>query len=212
MNKRIKHGLSYHPLYSILTGMKIRCYDENSENYHNYGGRGIKICDEWMINKNYKGLKSFVKWAEESGYSEGLSIERVDVNGDYSPQNCTFITMAEQQKNKQTTRRITIKGVTKCLSEWSRLSGLGYTTILRRICAGWDNDDLLSPLIVNRAEKQSGIVGITWNTTRERWKVNIYFNGGSKFFGWFKNIEEAKDVHRKACYENNVEIKYDSVI
>lgn len=92
----ITHGMTGTRLYRIYKGMCGRCYYTKSDHYNAYGGRGIKVCDECLKNK-----QNFFEWALKNGYSEDLTIERIDVNGDYCPENCTWITMSEQYKNKQ---------------------------------------------------------------------------------------------------------------
>lgn len=206
-----QHGLSKHPLYSVHRAMMHRCYNEKCESYPNYGGRGIKICSEWANTDNYSGLKAFIKWGVQNGYEKGLSIERVDVNGDYSPENCTFITMKEQQANKRSTCHITINGTTKHLSEWSRISGLSTPVIWQRVKLGWDEDSLLGAPIEKMADKQSGIVGITWNTTRKRWKVEIRYNNSQEFLGWYKDLDEAKKIHREFCNDKGLKVKHRKV-
>lgn len=130
------------PLYKIFSGMKTRCYNMNSCNYYLYGARGITICDEWLNNPD-----DFYKWAMENGYSEGLSIERIDVNGNYCPLNCKWATMKEQANNKRNNRNLTIDGVTKTIAQWAEDSGLHYVTIHRRLFLGWEvNDELLKPV------------------------------------------------------------------
>lgn len=94
--KNITHGMTGTRLYRVYKGMHDRCYYPNSDRYNAYGGRGIKICDEWLHDKN-----SFFSWALQNGYQEDLTIERIDVNGDYCPENCKWIPMHEQYKNKQ---------------------------------------------------------------------------------------------------------------
>jgi hypothetical protein len=95
-NMRLKHGDSNTKLYYIWGGIKSRCLNKNNKDYHSYGGRDIKICNQWIDN-----YMAFKEWALSHGYQEGLSIERIDVNGDYCPENCCWITMSEQQYNKR---------------------------------------------------------------------------------------------------------------
>lgn len=83
-------------IYNIFHGMKKRCYNANSKSYKYYGGRGIKICDEWLND-----FEAFLRWSMDNGYQENLTIDRINVNGDYCPNNCRWITMAEQQRNKR---------------------------------------------------------------------------------------------------------------
>ena len=126
------------PITKIFSGMWQRCYDKNQINYHNYGGRGIKICDEWLNNR-----EAFYGWAYENGYTRGLSIERVDVNGDYCPENCKFIPIKDQPKNRRDTHNITINGVTKCLSDWCRELHVDRHTVKRRYDSGMTWEDAL---------------------------------------------------------------------
>lgn len=93
------HGLTNKErLYTILSGMKQRCYYKKNISYKYYGGRGIKICDEWLNN-----YLSFRKWALSNGYEDNLTIDRINVNGDYSPGNCRWVTSLEQANNKRNT-------------------------------------------------------------------------------------------------------------
>jgi hypothetical protein len=108
-----KHNLTSHVLFPVWNGMVYRCENPKSSAYKHYGGRGIKVCDEWH------DVAKFIEWAEHNGYSDGLTIERKNVNGNYEPDNCTWITMYEQGLNKTNSVKITIDGVTKNLMVWA---------------------------------------------------------------------------------------------
>lgn len=124
------HGERKSRLYSILTGMKTRCYDSNCRSYQHYGKRGIKICDEWLGKGGYE---NFRKWAIENGYSDNLSIDRIDVNGNYEPANCRWATSAIQSNNTTASRFVTINGTTKTIAEWAKETGIKSGTIRYRI-------------------------------------------------------------------------------
>lgn len=123
-------------LYTIWMNMRDRCNNESHHAYMNYGGRGITVCDEW--NDDYL---CFEKWANENGYSKDLTLDRIDVDGNYEPSNCRWATRKEQANNKRTNRVLTINGETKTLSEWSEISGISVSTIWARMNVyGWDEE------------------------------------------------------------------------
>ena len=128
-------GESSEPLFIIWRAMLKRCYNINSQNYKYYGGRGIKVCNEWLDENN--GYFSFKKWSLENGFEKGLSIERIDVNNDYSPDNCKWIPFSEQSKNKRNNNMITYHNETKCLAEWSKILGIKRYTLYSRLKRGW---------------------------------------------------------------------------
>lgn len=119
-------------LFMVYQAMRHRCYNPSDTRYKNYGGRGIKICPEWL-----EDYKIFKKWALAHGYGPKLSIERMDVNGDYCPENCRWITLSQQQRNKTNNRRIEYGGENKTLIEWCELFNLSYKAVHARLNNGW---------------------------------------------------------------------------
>ena len=101
LTSRISHGLSDTRLYNIWLGMKQRCYYPEHKDFHNYGGRGITVCEEWLND-----FKAFYDWAIANGYREDLRIDRIDVNGNYEPSNCRWTTWREQRLNQRPRKRV----------------------------------------------------------------------------------------------------------
>lgn len=146
-NGRETHGKRHTRLYGIWTDMKKRCNNSNHTSYMNYGGRGISVCDEWQ-----KDFQSFYEWAVKNGYNDELSIERIDVNGNYEPVNCKWITLKEQSYNKRNNIVVTIYNTTKTLAEWSEDTGLNYGTLKSRYHKGDRGQRLIRPVRNKRAE------------------------------------------------------------
>lgn len=139
-----KHGESGTRLYEVWLGMKSRCNRPKDKFYKSYGGRGIQVCPEW--NDNYE---TFAKWARENGYDDNAefmkcTIERIDVNKDYEPSNCTFTDIKAQCNNKRNNHRLTYNGETHTLTEWSEITGLRYNTIRHRLKIGWTVEEALT--------------------------------------------------------------------
>lgn len=134
--KATKHGNSHSRLYRIWGNMKTRCCNPNSNCFHSYGGRGIKICDEWIDDFN-----NFKEWALSNGYKRELSIDRIDTNGNYEPNNCRWVTMQEQQNNRRNNRLVTIDGETHTVTEWARMLNLNPNSVCKRISA-YDYDPI----------------------------------------------------------------------
>ena len=126
----------------VLCNMRKRCYNPNSNCYKNYGGRGIKVCNEWL---GKDGQKNFYKWAIDNGYRKGMSIDRIDNNGDYTPQNCRWATPKTQAYNRSTNSYVTIHGKTQTVSEWADEIGISRGAMQNRLRYGWSEDRLLEP-------------------------------------------------------------------
>lgn len=129
----VKHGMSNTRLYKIWALMKGRCYNEARKEYPRYGGRGIKVCEEWMT------FGAFMRWAVNSGYSSTLTLDRINNDGDYTPSNCRWITKKEQAFNKSTNRYISYNGQRKTITQWASESNIPYYVLKKRIdVLHWD--------------------------------------------------------------------------
>ena len=117
--------------------MKNRCGNTADPNYKYYGGRGITVCEEWH------NFMPFYEWAMSHGYSEELTIDRKDVNGNYEPSNCRWATKKEQSNNKRTNVFITYNNQTHTLKEWSEITGIKYNTLHSRHKAGKPPEEVL---------------------------------------------------------------------
>ena len=126
------HGDSNTRLYSIWCGMLDRCRRSKNAHYKDYGGRGIKVCKEWQEYPKFK------KWAIDNGYSDNLSIDRINVNGNYEPLNCRWVTMKIQSINKRTSHKITYNGSTLTVTEWNNKMGYKKGLIADRLSKGWN--------------------------------------------------------------------------
>lgn len=124
---RKTHGESKTKLHFVWNTMKARCKTKSVRNYNNYGGRGISVCKEWEDYINFRN------WSINNGYEDGLTIERIDVNGNYCPQNCTWATRKEQARNKRNNLLHEIDGVTKPLIEWCEILNKNYEKARHRV-------------------------------------------------------------------------------
>lgn len=135
-----KHGLRYTRIYTIWSGMIDRCYRENNKHYKDYGGRGINVCDEWRND-----VKAFYDWSMNNGYMDDLSIDRIDVNGNYEPNNCRWATIDEQANNKRHNRMYTYGNKTQTLKQWADEYNINYHTLISRIDEfDWDFEKALT--------------------------------------------------------------------
>lgn len=143
-NRKKTHGLSKSKLHRVWGNMKDRCENKNCKSFPNYGGRGISVCDEWH------NFQNFYDWAVLAGYADGLSLDRIDVNGGYCPDNCRWATSKTQANNQRNNHKIEYEGNTHTISEWAELYGIPKHTLYARIRMGWDIERaLLQPVQIH---------------------------------------------------------------
>lgn len=128
--------------------MRERCYNKHSPNYKNYGGRGVAVCSEWKDN-----FQAFYEWSANNGYNDKLTIDRIDVNDNYEPNNCRWCNAKQQARNRRNNRNYTINGVTHCLMKWCEIYNLNYQTVIYRLNHNWQIERALE-LEVNNADNR----------------------------------------------------------
>lgn len=192
-------------LNNIYKGMKSRCYNPKDVGYKYYGKRGITVCKEWMNPEFAKGLKgcntkgwlSFKEWALTNGYQENLSIDRIDVNKGYSPDNCRWVSTKEQANNTRQNHLITYNGKTQTLMQWCEELNLCYNMIHKRIFErNWNIEDafttkdITQPIMITYNNKTQCLkdwckeLGLNYSTIYNRiitrhWPVDKAFNDSS---------------------------------
>ena len=129
---KVLHGMSHSRLYHIWNGMKMRCSNPKAISYKYYGARGVNVCDEWQ------SFVPFMEWATANGYEEHLTIDRINTNGNYCPENCRWATCKEQQNNTRYTKSIEMHGERHSVMEWAGILGIPHTTLYNRLRRGWD--------------------------------------------------------------------------
>lgn len=184
-------------LWSIYHDIKKRCNNPNSARFKDYGGRGIKMCDEWLND-----FDSFADWSKNNGYSDELTIDRKDVDGNYEPQNCRWITIKEQCRNKRNTVLVEYNGVTKPLIVWCEELGLIYDTMHDRIKKrGWSVEKAFE----TKSQREDSFAsqckahGISENVVRDRvnklgWDLEAALNTKSLGLGANQKSYPAKGV------------------
>lgn len=128
---RTKHGGADTQLYNVWKSMRGRCLRKSDKSYKNYGERGIGVCDEWQ-----KSYQAFSDWSHANGYQHGLTIDRIDNDGNYEPANCRWITNRNQAKNRRTNNPIKINGITRLVTEWCDVMGVPRSTYFERVKNG----------------------------------------------------------------------------
>lgn len=147
------HGMSKSKLYRKWAGMKQRCYNNSIASFKDYGGRGIKVCNEWKDS-----FETFRDWALSHGYSDDLTIERIDTEKDYCPNNCMWIPFNKQQGNRRICYSFVHNGESKNLADWCRDLNLDYYMVHNRIYKlGWSFEKAISePVHKEKRNKRNG--------------------------------------------------------
>ena len=152
------HGGTKERLFGVWSSMKNRCYCVNDPCYKNYGGRGIGVCDLWR-----NSYVDFRQWAYENGYDENApkyecTIDRINVDEDYSPENCRWATMKQQDNNKRNTRYLEYNGKRQSLSLWAEEKGMSKKTLHERLKRGWSVEDALTRPIQEHSKPERGLL------------------------------------------------------
>ena len=149
ISRSTKHGGRDKPTYPVWNDMMTRCYNRNSPSYADYGGRGITVCDRWHDLNNF---------LEDMGdRPKGLSIERVNNEEGYSPENCVWATTAIQSRNRRNNRKLTYNGETLCVTDWAAKLGIKQVTLSGRLHAGWSVERALSTSTTDSWHSRRGL-------------------------------------------------------
>lgn len=135
---RITHHKSNEKIYLTWQSMRKRCESPNNKNFTDYGGRGIKVCEEWRND-----FQAFYDWAMANGYADNLTIDRIDVNGNYEPSNCRWVSRKIQSNNRRNNVYLTYKGETHTISEWGEIKNIKPSVLYQRKRKGWSVEKML---------------------------------------------------------------------
>lgn len=135
----VKHNMSHTRIYRIWKTFRKRCSNPNDTNYKYYGERGISVCKDWDND-----FMSFYNWSMQNGYKDNLTIDRINVNGNYEPSNCRWVDMKTQNNNNRNNHKITYNNKTLTLAQWSIIYGIPYQTLATRLYRGWSIEKALT--------------------------------------------------------------------
>lgn len=148
-NPNYKHGKRNTRLYRIYHNMKSRCLNQNSLFYHRYGGRGIEICEDWL-----NSFQSFYDWSITHNYGDNLTLDRINNDGNYEPNNCRWVNRRIQCVNRSNNHIVTINGMTKSLMEWCDFYNINYRTVQDRLKRGWSEEKALCEPVQTKFRKR----------------------------------------------------------
>lgn len=135
-------------IYETWTGMKDRCYCSTDKSYNHYGKRNIKACEDWL-----ESFINFYNWSLNNGYKDNLTLDRIDVNGNYEPLNCRWVEQKTQQRNRRNNVLITYKNETHCISEWAEILGLSTPCFFYRLKKWKDKEKIFNKNYFNKMKK-----------------------------------------------------------
>lgn len=179
LKKRSKtHGLIKTRIYSIWNRMKQRCTNPNNSAYKNYGGRGITICQEWIDD-----FLNFYNWAIANGYRDDLSIDRINNNKGYYPENCKWATKKQQARNRRNNHLITYNGETHCISEWAEIFNINEKLLAERLRTGYKFETAIKNKNIKKIHKirciETNTIYESAKEIEQKFKISrnsIYFN------------------------------------
>lgn len=202
-----KHGGTKNSHGTRWRNMMDRCYDEKCKSYKNYGGRGVKVCSRWLSINNY--VKDI-----ESGYFQGAELDRIDNDGNYSPDNTRWVTKKENCNNRRTCVMISFNGVTASITDHSEKLGINPKMVMERISAGWDVERALVEPMADRHENILKAQGKRWeghvkipkkeNKTSRKIKT-VEYNGKTYTM---KQLSELTGITRKTLHRRLFELKW----
>lgn len=143
------HGMRNTQIYNVWCAMKRRCSSQKDKRYKNYGGKGIIVCDEWT-----NSFQSFYEWSMNNGYEKGLTIDRIDCNGNYEPSNCRWVTTKTQNRNYSRNHKVMYKGNEYCVVELAEMFNVPYQRLLWRINNGKSIEEALEKGDLRYGRKQ----------------------------------------------------------
>lgn len=192
------HGMCESPAYRSWAGIIQRCTNPKCKAWESYGGRGITVCERWLKFENF--------FADMGPRAPDLSIERIDVNGNYEPGNCKWATKKEQYNNKRNTRLLTHQGETATMSEWARRCGLEPTTLLTRMERGWSVERALTKesTDIRNCKNKSGFPGVYKYAFGDKWAAQLKINGRLVALGRGDTPLEAYMLRLSAAKENGI--------
>ena len=182
-----RHGLSKTSLHKRWRSIKDRCLNPNCSRYMDYGGRGITICDEWR-----NSFENFRDWAFSHGYEESLTIDRINVDGNYEPDNCRWIPLSEQNMNKRNSHFLTVNGETHTLTEWSKITGISFSALKYRLKNGVSTDNIFDELRKPTLYEYDGR-----KMTIDDWSKELGINKQTLYSRIYKGIPLDKEVRKR---------------